>query len=79
MSAIFFAAGPTLEAWMRRRTRHSIASTLDRLELVALRHTPEKEHAATATMSTEEATKQQNLSADRDEKPTQATRRQRTR
>jgi len=55
-----------------------MASTLDRLELIALRHTPEKERAARATMSTEEATKQQNRSADRDDKPEQATRRRRT-
>jgi len=78
MSAIVFAAGPKLEAWMHRRTRDSIASTLDRLELVALRHTPEKERAARATMSTEEAIRKNNRSADRDDKPEQATRRRRT-
>jgi len=78
MSAIVFAAGPKLEAWMHRRTRDSIAWTLDRLELVALRHTPEKERAARATMSTEEAIRKNNRSADRDDKPEQATRRRRT-
>jgi hypothetical protein len=78
MSTTLFAAGPKLEAWMRRRTRDSVASTLDRLELVARRHSPEYERAATAPLSTEEALRKTNRSADRDDKPEQATRRHRT-
>ena len=50
---MLIALSPKLEIWKRQHARRKVQATLDRIELVAMRHAPENESVQGAALTPE--------------------------